>query len=75
MLVKVQEIVIVKQPYIKGGSQVQWNVSLNGRPFGQISTFRRQAGYKFKFLSKALSGEWGNFDTYAEAEAFMRGLM
>lgn len=73
--IKVQEITITKKPYIKGGSQIEWNVDLNGKPFGQISTFRRQAGYSFKFLAKALNGAWGNFDTYSEAEKFMRNLM
>lgn len=52
----VQEITITKQPYIKGGSQIEWNVELDGRPFGQITAFRRQAGYRFKFLAKALMG-------------------
>ena len=74
-IVKVQEVTIVKRAYVKGGSQIEWEVSLNNRPFGMISTFKRQAGYRFKFLAKALNGRWGNFDTFAQAETFMRGLM
>lgn len=75
MLVKTQDVSIVKQPAVKGSSQITWNVSLDGKPFGQIWTFKKQAGFKFMFTAKALSGEWGNFDTFAEAEKCMRGLM
>ena len=72
---KTQEVLIEKVPAVKGGSQISWNVSLNGYPFGQIWTFKGEVGFKYLFNAKALNGEWGQFDNYPAAERFMRGLM
>lgn len=75
MFINVQEVTITKVNPAKGGSQIRWNVELDGKPFGQIWTFKKKAGFKFMFHAKSLAGEYGEFETYAEAERFIRGLM
>lgn len=58
----------------KGSNCIKWNVDYNGRPFGQLWTFKAR-GEVHRYHAKSLAGVYANFATYAEAESFMRGLV
>jgi hypothetical protein len=65
---------ITKIAAVKGASQITWNVDKNGRPYGQIWTFNRQKGFRFHYTAKLLSGQVEFFNTYKEAENFIRSF-
>lgn len=54
-----------KQKTFKGSNFIQWNVSLNGKPFGAITTFKDDATDQHPWLVKPLNGEykwfWGEW--------------
>ena len=57
------------------GSQMQvWNVDYKDRPFGQIWT-TVAPGIKDTYHAHILNGGNGNFDTYEQAEEFLRECM
>lgn len=68
-----QEVTITKATF-KGSNRIAYNVDLNGRPFGQIFTFKAR-GEVHPFTVVTLAGASGQFKTYAEAERFIRGEM
>lgn len=74
-MTRIQEITITKVPAIKGGSQISWNVDLNGVPFGQIWTFKAFPGEVHCYHAKTLAGAYADFATYKAAETFMRSKM
>lgn len=69
-----QVVTLTKVAAVKGSNRVAYNVDCDGKPFGQIWTFKAK-GEVHKFHAKALSGEYEAFDTKADAEKFLRGLM
>lgn len=71
-MVTLQEITITKEHSLHSG---RWNFDLNGKPFGQIWTYTKRNGFKFRYHAKTLAGAYADFATYAEAETFMRGEM
>lgn len=68
----IQQITITKVKPVSGSNQTRWNIDVNGAPFGAIWTFTAK-GEKHFFHAKPLIGSYASFDTYAEAETYMRG--
>jgi len=68
-----QNITITKV-VAKGSNRIAYNVDLNGKPFGQIWTFKAK-GEKHGYHVKILAGKYKLYSTYAEAERFIRGEM
>ncbi len=69
--------ITVHIPRAIGGSQT-WNYGLNGFPFGQVYTFT-DAGCDHGFTAKPLrgivNGHVERFETFADADKYMKGLM
>lgn len=72
-MTRIQEVTITKVPAIKGGTQIAWNVDIDGAPFGQIWTFK--GAWKNAFHVQTLGGVYHFATSYKAAEAFIRGLM
>jgi hypothetical protein len=70
-----QNIIITKVKPSKGSNVTAWNFDLDEVPFGQVWTFKNTATETHKFHAKPLTGAHDCFDTYAQAEEYMRGKM
>lgn len=68
-----QNVTITKN-VAKGSNRIAYNVDLNGRPFGQIWTFKAN-NEKHGYHVKTLAGVYKLYSTYDEAEHFIRGEM
>lgn len=69
----IQEITITKQPRIKGSPRIEWNVAVDGVPFGKIYTYKARGEYH-PYSAKTADGEnFAQFNTYADAENAIRG--
>jgi len=65
-------ITITKRDLIHGGTQISWNVDLNGRPLGAIWTFKPERGCVYPFTFKPLKGDASTFQTLGKAERHIR---
>lgn len=74
-MTRIQEVTITKIPATNGGSMIKWNFDLNGKPFGQVWTYKNAPGFGFRFHILTLGGIASSCDTFKEAEAFMREQM
>lgn len=74
-MTKVQQITITKEKAIKGSNRIAWNVDLDGKPFGQIWTFKNTFTETYRFSVSTLAGYWSDFGTYEMAERAIRGQM
>lgn len=54
----------------KGSNQITINLELDGKPYGQIWTFRNTNTEQHPWHVKLLSGEYKNFPTMSEAKQF-----
>jgi hypothetical protein len=70
---RVQNVTITRVKH-KGSNQVAFNVDLDGRPFGQIWTFKANGEWHPYHVS-TLSGFYGEATTYDDAEKLIRGQM
>lgn len=52
---RTQQVTITRKPS-EGEAATIWNVDLDGRPFGQISTYKPRPGYTFGFTATTLGG-------------------
>ena len=50
-----------QQKTYRGSNQISIDVARNGRPFGQIWTFRKTATETFPWTAKTLAGEFKHF--------------
>jgi hypothetical protein len=72
----IQEVTITKAPKVSGSNAIRWNVDLDGRPFGQIWTFKNTKTDTHRFHVATLGRPpLPSFATYAEAERALRGQM
>jgi hypothetical protein len=71
--ITVTQITITKVTY-KGSNRISFNVDFNGRPFGQIWTFKASDEIH-PFHVKTLDGFYATAKTYPEAERLIRGEM
>lgn len=72
-MAKVQEVTITKQT-AKGSNRINYNVDLNGKPFGQIWTYKAK-GEKHLYQVYCLNGFRSAHMTYDRAEEEIRGQM
>lgn len=70
--IHVDEISFVRASKNSGSNMVAWNVSLNGKPFGQVWTFRNTKTDTHRFHAKTLKDDYADFATKAEAFTFIR---
>ena len=68
-----QQIKITKRQY-RGSNRTDWNVDLEGRPFGQIWTYKAR-GERHPYHARALDGRYETATSYQAAETIMRGWM
>lgn len=68
-----QEVTITKVKH-SGSNAINFNVDLNGVPFGQIWTFKAK-GEWHPYHVKTLAGYYATFNTYKAAETAIRGKM
>lgn len=68
-----QSVTVTKSTF-KGSNQITFNVGLNGRPFGQIWTFKAK-GERHPYHVKTLAGFYATAANYAAAELLIRGEM
>ena len=73
--IKVQEVRIVKQTYIKGSGCDFWNVDLDGKPFGQIRKFRDTETCKHPYTAICNNGAFAHKLSLQSAKLFIRGEM
>lgn len=73
-MTKVQNVTIYANGKAKGSNMTTWNIDLNGKPFGQIWTYKAK-GEVHPFHVKTLNGYYASFNTYALAERAIRGEM
>ena len=68
------EITITKRRAVKGSTAITWDIDRNGRPYGQIWTFKakgEQHPHHVKTLSGFYRQVWGPF---ADAEKLVHHL-
>ena len=69
----IQEITITKVT-TKESNRIDWNVDLDGKPFGQIWHYSA-FGERLPYHVQTLAGFYGETHSYKTAEQPIRGLM
>lgn len=72
-MTRIQNVTVTKVRN-SGSNMIEFNVDLNGVPFGKVWTFKAK-GEVHPFHVKTLSGFYAQFATYAAAESAIRGEM
>lgn len=73
--VTVQEITITKEKAFKGSNRIVYNYDLDGKPFGQVWTYKT-AGETHKWHAAKSDGSYiGAYDTRAAADVGIRSEM
>jgi hypothetical protein len=70
----IQQITLTKVLPARGSNRTAWNYDLDGRPFGQVWTFKAK-GESHLFHAKPLKGEYRFFAEFTDADTYMRGCM
>lgn len=73
MIITIQQITITKAAASKGTAIIAYNVDLNGKPFGQMYSYKTDLSRAWH--AKALNGAYKLCDTRKSAELFLRGAM
>lgn len=71
-VIKTTEITITRVAATCARDSIKWNVAVDGRPFGQIWTWKTGREVH-PFHAKTLAGAYAAFATYEAAEIFIRG--